>query len=375
MKTSVIKSYKVRLYPTKNQIEIIEKHFGCCRYVYNRLLAESIELYEKEKKSLSEFDMNHLITIWRHEKTTKWLSEVSSEALQKSAKNLAQAYKNFFRRIKNHENPGFPKFKLKKNSKQNYTLGKVSKSEFKHDDKGIKLAKLQSVRFRGHLPQGDIVRVTISKSPSGRYYLSACYRNVEVEQFEKADKDVGIDLGIKDFAIFSDGTKIENPKYFTNIQKKLARSQRKLSRKTRGSKNKEKQRIKVARIHEKIANQRKDFLQKLSTKIIKNYDIVCLEDLQVNGMIKNHKLAKLISDVSWSAFVIMLKYKAEWYDKKIIQIDKFYPSSQICSCCGFKNPKIKDLSIRQWICPNCGEIHDRDINAAKNILIEGLRIA
>lgn len=375
MTNSVIKSYKVRLYPTKQQIEMIEKHFGCCRYVYNRLLAESIELYQKEKKSLSEFDMNHLITKWRHDDETNWLSEVSSEALQKSAKNLAQAYKNFFRRIKNHENPGFPKFKSKKNSKQNYTLGKVSKSEFKHDTKRIKLAKLRSVRFRGYLPQGDIIRVTISKSPSGKYHLSACYRNVEMEQFEKTDKGVGIDLGIKDFAIFSDGTKIENPKYFVNTQKKLAKSQRNLSRKSRGSRNREKQRIKVARIHEKIANQRKDFLQKLSTKIIKNYDIICLEDLQVKNMVKNHKLAKSISDVSWSSFIAMLKYKAEWHDKKIIQIDKFYPSSQICNCCGFKNPKIKDLSIRQWICPNCDEIHDRDINAAKNILIEGLRIA
>ena len=375
MTNLVIKSYKIRLYPTKKQIEIIEKHFGCCRYVYNRLLAESIELYEKEKKSLSEFDMDHLITKWRQEEDTRWLADVSSEALQKSAKNLAQAYKNFFRRIKNHENPGFPKYKSKKNSKQTYTLGKVSKSEFKHDDKRIKLAKLRSVRFRGYLPQGDIIRVTISKSPSGKYYLSACYRNVKITQFEKTDKDVGIDLGIKDFAIFSDGTKIENPKYFVNTQKKLANAQRKLSRKSRGSRNREKQRIKVARIHEKIANQRKDFLQKLSTSIIKNYDIVCLEDLQVNGMIKNRKLAKSISDVSWSSFITMLKYKAEWHDKKVIQIDKFYPSSQICSCCGFKNHKIKDLSIRQWICPNCGENHDRDINAAKNILIEGLRIA
>ena len=375
MKTSVIKSCKVRLYPSKKQIEIIEKHFGCCRYVYNRLLAESIELYEKEKKSLSEFDMNHLITKWRHEEDTRWLADVSSEALQKSAKNIAQAYKNFFRRVKNHENPGFPKYKSKKNSRQSYILGRIDKYDFKHDNRRIKLVKLGSIKYKGRLPEGDIIMVTISKSPSGKYYLSACYKNIEVNQFETAGRNVGIDLGIKDFAIFSDGTKIENPKYFANTQKKLARSQRKLSRKTRGSKNKEKQRIKVARIHEKIANQRKDFLQKLSTKIIKNYDIICLVDLQVNNMIRNHKLAKSISDVSWSSFVTMLKYKAAWNDKRVIQIDKFYPSSQICSCCGFKNSDVKDLSIRQWTCPNCGENHDRDINPAKNILIEGLRIA
>lgn len=375
MMKKIIKSFKVRLYPTSEQIKIIENHFNCCRYVYNRLLALSIEEYEHNNVTLSQFDMNKLIVQWRNSDEVKWLSEVSSIALQNVSTNLSTAYSNFFRRVKLKQNPGFPKFKKKKSSKQSYSINKINSYDFKHYDKVIRIAKLKSVKYRGQLPQGNIVKVTISKSASDKYYLSACYKDFEIEEFDKTDKDVGIDLGIKDFAITSDREKIQNPKYLSKSEKKLIRYQRQLSRKSRGSKNRDKQRVKVDKQFEKVANQRNNFLHKLSTRFVREYDTICLEDLQVRNMVKNHKLAKSISDVSWSKFIEMLKYKADWYGKKIIQIDQFFPSSQICNCCGFKNPAVKDLSIRKWTCPNCQQEHDRDINAAINILNEGLKLA
>lgn len=237
MMKKIIKSFKVRLYPTSEQIKIIENHFNCCRYVYNRLLALSIEEYEHNNVTLSQFDMNKLIVQWRNSDEIKWLSEVSSIALQNVSTNLSTAYSNFFRRVKLKQNPGFPKFKKKKSSKQSYSINKINSYDFKHDDKVIRIAKLKSVKYRGQLPQGNIVKVTISKPASDKYYLSACYKDFEIEEFDKTDKDVGIDLGIKDFAITSDREKIQNPKYLSKSEKKLIRYQRQLSRKSRGSKN------------------------------------------------------------------------------------------------------------------------------------------
>ena len=373
-----LKAYKFRIYPTEEQEIFFAKSFGCVRKVYNLMLSDRMKSYEKTKNDSSK--KINFPTPAKYKKDFPFLKEVDSLALANAQLNLDKAYKNFFR----DKSVGFPRFKSKKNPVQSYTTNNQNGTISLFDNKFIKLPKIKSlVRIKLHRqPKGTVKSATVSRRSSGKYYISLLCKE-EINELPKTNSAIGIDLGITNFAIISDGQKIDNNKFTSKMAKKLKREQRKLSRrallaKKKGinlfeAKNYQKQKRKVARIHEKVMNQRNDFLNKLSTEIIKNHDIVCIEDLNTKGMLRNHKLARSISDVSWSSFVTKLQYKADWYGREIIKIDKWFPSSQICSECGHKDGK-KTLEIREWTCPVCHVHHDRDINASINILTEGLRI-
>ena len=373
-----LKAYKFRIYPTEEQEIFFAKTFGCVRKVYNLMLNDRKKAYEEVKNDPSK--KMTFPTPAKYKKEFPFLKEVDSLALANAQLHLDKAYKNFFR----DKSVGFPRFKSKKNPVQSYTTNNQKGTVVLIDSKFIKVPKLKSlVRIKLHRqPKGMIKSATISRHSSGKYYISLLCKE-EISELPKTNSAIGIDLGITDFAILSDGQKIDNNKFTSKMEKKLKREQRKLSRrallaKKKGiplseAKNYQKQKRKVARLHEKVMNQRTDFLNKLSTEIIKNHDIICIEDLNVKGMLRNHKLARSISDVSWSSFVAKLQYKADWYGREIIKVNQWFPSSQICSECGHKDGK-KPLDIREWTCPICHTHHDRDINASINILIEGLRI-
>ena len=351
------------MYPNKEQEQILARYFGSVRFIYNYFLAQRKQQYSENGTSDNYYQQSKTLTNLKKQEEYSWLREINSQTLQFTLRNLETAYTNFFR-----GKAGFPRFKAKKNG-CSFHIPQFCSIE----NSMVYIPKLKNgIKIVEHRPfKGVVKNMTISVTSNGKYYVSILSQ-VEYEPLQKTNAKVGIDLGLKNLVITSDGKKYSNNKFTKHYTKELAKAQKHLSKKQKGSNSWNRQRLKVARIQEKIHNCRIDKLHKISTDLIRNYDVICCEDLNVKGMQKNHKLAQSVSDASWGMFLTMLTYKAEMNDKQVIKINRFYPSSKTCHSCGYVK---EDLSLkdREWICPVCGEIHDRDTNAAMNILSEGLK--
>lgn len=362
----MFKAYKYRIYPTDSQKELINKTFGCCRLVYNIALQTKITAYKEACINLSSYDLMKQLTDMKSE--YKWLNEVDSQALQVVITNMDTAFKAFFK------GGGYPKFK-NKNSRQSF-ICKSNTRKLDWDKSTISIPKIYDIPVSlSRKFSGEVKRIAISRTGTGKYFASVLVDNgIELPQKKKVHTDtaVGIDLGIKTFAVLSNGGEISNPKYFKNSLQRLKCLQRRANRKKKGSNNRKKANIQVSILHEKITNQRQDFLHKFSDAITKQYDTICVENLNVAGMKKNHNLAQSISDVGWSAGLQFIKYKSEWRGKNYIEIGRFEPSSKIHNKCGYKN-EILTLADREWYCPICNEMVSRDLNAAENIRDFGLK--
>ena len=352
------------MYPNKSQIDLLSRHFGCTRFVYNYFLNQRIEQYRLTGKSDNYYEQAKTLTELKKKEETSWLKEVNAQSLQFSIRCLEVAYVNFFKK-----RAKFPNFKSKR-SNNSFTAPQAA---FIADNRLFIPKFKEGIKCRIHREiKGKIGKVTISKTPSGKYFASVLTEEEYETPLENTNKPVGLDMGLKDFIITSEGEIFNNNRYTRKYERKLAMSQRHLSRKKKGSREFENQRLKVARLHEKISNSRTDYLHKCSISLIRRYDTICIEDLNVNGMMRNHRLSKSIADVSWRSFVTMLTYKADWNGKKVVKINRYFPSSQTCNVCGYVNKETKDLSIRDWKCPSCHTNHNRDVNAAINILHLGL---
>lgn len=365
----MLKTYKYRLYPNREQEILIRKTFGCCRFVYNQTLAYRKEKYKTTGRDMSKYECgNYVIHVLKKE--FPWLSDVDKFALSNSVYDMNLAYCEFFR---GHR--GYPKFKSKKNHKQSYKTNITNKNiEVNFENNRIKLPKLKWVKIKAHRKfDGQIKAATIFLTPSGKYFVSVLVDS-EDTPMDDVGGVVGVDLGIKDLLITSNGEKFDNLHITKKYENKLAKEQRKLSRKVKDSKNWEKQRIKVAKVHEKMYNIRTDYLNKISHKLIRENQLIVSENLSVKDMVRNHGFSKAILDCGWYELTLQLQYKAEWNHRQYIKIDRYVKSSQMCSVCGYINPNTKDVNVREWGCPNCGTIHDRDVNAANNILFEGLKM-
>ena len=374
----MLRVVKIRLYPNTTQVTQINKLLGCYRVVYNQCLARKIKSYEENKISENQTSLGHFI----HHELLKddnfiWLREQNTKVLKQAVIDMLNAYKNFF-----EQHTGFPRFKSKKDNKQScrFELGAISKKNIYTNYK-LSLANIRNIKFRCNdkyaqylqKHHNNIRQATLTKLPCGEYYLSILVDGDLTHKVKESHHTTGIDLGIKDFIVTSDGEVFDNLHFKKNKSNKIKRLQKQLSRKQNGSNNRNKARIKLAKVYKRITDKKQYYLHQVSNTLINENQVICMEDLNVNGMLKNHKLAGSIQEMSFYEFKRMLEYKANWYGRKLIFVDRFYPSSKTCNHCGYINKKLK-LSDRQWVCPDCGEIIERDYNAALNIRDEGIRL-